>query len=796
MSGAAFETLIYTDCVPGQGLQGSAGLQFQARSPGADRAAMALAQNSVLYEPPAKWMRERRPVADYPPSFAHTADGLYVTAAGVYLGREANGGREGNQLTHAVVTADPARYDLVRPAQMFGAPFWTTRPAPTTECPPLLDDWEPGPFDIEAAQTFVTTSPRGEELLKRLLAAVQGLASGGPRVLFIGEDATEVLRWISAATLLLPQRQAVGIGFKVFTTNPAYAIQPIVAVHPDWDSTSAGVADDGGYAVFDLTRNEFSDVPVPEDARRRVRLLLDEDAYDVLDVVEQADANGLPDPGQALDLATTMVLRRPVLSLPVARLAVGWLRDTPPTLLAKDRNVLVDKLVGNVKQWPEDVLLGLDEVARTGQIDREWAPDVRIALISAELARASASGTAEDLKLPPLPAGMWTEQHAARCAELVPDELVTWRGARSFEAVLRVAARFDLRYDVDVAGEAVHEFMAHWADHPHERYRPDAWGVAGPTLRARLHSTLLDRVGEGRGAEVGDAWADHWVIPEALPDDALFEAVLAAKMARANGEGRQTMVLEMLTRAVPLGAREVRRTAEALWRRTAPTTTEYAMLVDILPARTVLPDPIFAALLRAVDQPGRARHAEVGLLRKLHEHGLVRLPRGFEILLADDSAVERWCETVVRADRKALEEHRRILAAVTPVVRRIWQHEIATALLSVRDPWACDELAALLPEGIRAEYGRALLEVVRKSNEIVPPAVVAVLGGTRLLGPEFRQEWPDQLRRWMRRAGDKRRRRAGDLVAEIQPRRMKDWNVLVQESEKTLWNKLRPRKES
>ncbi|MEV4350356.1 GTPase-associated protein 1-related protein [Actinoplanes sp. NPDC049596] len=788
-AGVDFETLIYTDCVPGQGLQRTAGLQFQARSPGADRAAMTLAQNAVLYEPPAKWMRERRPVAEYPPSFAHAVDGLYVTAAGVYLGREANGGREGNQLTHALVTSDPASYGLIRPAQLFGAPFWTGRPAESTECPPLAEGWEPGPFDIEAAQTFVATSPRGDLWLGRLLSALQGLEGGGPRVLFIGEDPAEVLRWISAATLLLPQRRAVGIGFKVFVTDPAYAVQPVVAVHPDWDSTSAGVANDNGYAVFDLTRNDSSDVPVTTDAGRRVRLLLDEDPYDVLDVVEQAGANGLKDPGQALDLAMTMVLRGPGLSEPIARIAVNWLRDTPATLLAKDRNVLVDKLVGNVKQWPEDILLALDEVARTGQIDPEWAPEVRIALISAELNRASRFGTAEDLKLPPLPAGMWTERHAARCAELVPDELAEWRGPRPFEAVLRVAARFDLQYDVEVVPEAVHAFVTHWADHPEEVYHTRFWGVAALPLRRRLDAELVTRIEQGRAEEVGDAWFDLYRIDGALRESPLYETVLAAQMRWADGAGRQTLIKDKLTAALPQGPAQMDRTARTLWRRTRPTVEDYKTLLEILPPGTLLPEPVFEPLLRVIARPGQATHANLGLLRRLHEHGLVRLPRDHEILLEDDAALRSWCETVTRADPKGLVEHRRILATVSPIARQVWQQELAGALLDVQEPWASHELAALLPEEIRPGYGHGLFETLRKGDGVVTAAVVFNLGGTGLLGPAFERDWPEHLRKWMHRAGDKRRKKAQELVLELAPGRMDEWDALLREGEKSFWSR-------
>ena len=71
---AAFASLYYTDCLPGQGLGGGAGFGFQARSEGAGEDEQRLVQRGALYEVPVRWMRDRRPVADFPPSLAHLHD--------------------------------------------------------------------------------------------------------------------------------------------------------------------------------------------------------------------------------------------------------------------------------------------------------------------------------------------------------------------------------------------------------------------------------------------------------------------------------------------------------------------------------------------------------------------------------------------------------------------------------------------------------------------------------------------------------------------------------------------------
>jgi len=70
---ARFETLVYTDCRPGQGLNGGAGLQFQARSSEAAAAAQDLVRQYLLFEPYPAWMSALRPAGEYPPSFAHLA---------------------------------------------------------------------------------------------------------------------------------------------------------------------------------------------------------------------------------------------------------------------------------------------------------------------------------------------------------------------------------------------------------------------------------------------------------------------------------------------------------------------------------------------------------------------------------------------------------------------------------------------------------------------------------------------------------------------------------------------------
>ncbi|MGA5301107.1 GTPase-associated protein 1-related protein [Nucisporomicrobium flavum] len=783
----AFETLIYTDCVPGQGLQGTAGLQFQARSPGADRAAMSLVQGADLYEPPASWMRDRRPLEDYPPSFAHAYDTVYATAAGVYLGREANGGREGNQLTHAIVTADPASYLLHRPAQLFGAPFWLKQPAPTTECEPVRHPWEPGPFDIEAAKALVTENPRGTELLDRLLTSLLALTgSDGRRVLFISEDAEEVLRWISTATLLLPQEQALKIGFKVFTTNPAYATQPVVAVHPGWDSTAVTLEDDGGYAVFDLTRNDSSKVPVDPQARRWVRLLLDEDPYDVLDMVETAAATGRENPDEAYELARLMVLHGPGLSQHDARVAVSWLKTTPATVLRPSREKLIDKLLDDVTQWPEDILRDLDEIARSGQADPSRPPQVRVALISAELDRAARQGTASTIELGALPPGAWQDQHTDQCEALVVEELRAVRDPRMFDAVLKVAHRFHLTARVDDAAEASRAFIEAWADHPELDLSPGSWGTAQRPLLDDLRSELTRRVRAGHGDEVGDAWWNLLRVPMPMSDDPLDAALFAAKMVHSAEAARASLIEKLVTQALGTApedrARTVERTISTLWSRVPPSLDEYRQVAQLLPNGFALPAALARPLVEAIlagNDPVRHEHLDV--LRSLYDKELIPRTERVERIVHSDEDLRAIHERLPTADVQQLTEFPRIVSYSVMPVRHVWAREITEAMQLVKHPAGSDRLLKQIPAEYHRPYLRELLSRLRKPGDVVPAVVAYQLAGADFLGPERREECLTYVQHWVRKANEKQRKQATALVLQIASRdRQREWTAMLE----------------
>src|SRR5262249_25594611 len=158
---------------------------------------------------------------------------IYATAAGVYLGKEASGGRQGNQLTHSIVTRDAGDYGSLRPAQLFGAPFWGTTAAASMTSAPVAAATPAPAYTPAPARALVRARPEGPGMLVALVSALETAGTpGSPRVLFVGAEVETIVEWLVAGTLLLPRQRAAELGFKIFSNDPARSGLPIIAVHP------------------------------------------------------------------------------------------------------------------------------------------------------------------------------------------------------------------------------------------------------------------------------------------------------------------------------------------------------------------------------------------------------------------------------------------------------------------------------------------------------------------------------------------------------------------------------------
>ena len=565
MSGG-FGSLYYTDCRPGQGLQGGAGFQFQAASPGLAPEAMPLVQRAALYEPPVRWMRERRPVADYPPSLAHTAEGgVFVTAAGCYLGQEANGTREGNQFTHAVVTRDPADYGLVRPAQLWAAPWWAVAPAPGTELDDLAAHPVPGPLDVETVRDRVRDAEGGQRRLTALLSAIHHLADPEHRrtVVLVSADPEEAACWVAAATLLLPQPEALRVSFKIFVADGQYGQHDIIALHPEWAGRWADTGSGSGLAVFDLDRGRHTAVPATAAACFWVPRLLAEDAYDVVDAVELAgqfararvggaDAHAPPTGTDRLAAAIVAAGERLTTSERFEE-ATDWLLTAPEEAMRIARDPVLAAVLEAVLEVPPRPPVLRTLAAAAGS--RGWIPAaarIRRGLLTAEVGEALAgSDGVAALRmltalapLPPLERPDEEREHGRAEIE------TALCGARPDQvpALLTVAHRHAVQPRTANFRDAAYRFAAWWVEQPDPDLEPACW-PAPPEALDWVRDVLRGALAGPRQAYAREAVRARWWRPlwqgACDPGDELDVTLMSVAYQHLEGSRRNQLMRDV-----------------------------------------------------------------------------------------------------------------------------------------------------------------------------------------------------------------------------------------------------------
>jgi len=563
MSG--FGSLYYTDCLPGQGLQGGAGFQFQAATPGAVTEAMPLVQRTVLYEPPSAWTRDRRPVDAFPHSLAHAfEDGVFATAAGRYLGQEANGTRQGNQFTHAVVTRDPADYGLVRPAQLWDAPWWATEPGSSTELVPLPAHPAAGPLDTETVRDRVRDTPDGEERLVALLSAVQHLADPENRrtVVLVSAEPEVAACWIAAVTLLLPCPDALRATFKIFVADAQYGRHDIIALHPEWAGRWADTGSGSGLAVFDLDRGRHTVVEPTASAQFWVPRFLTEDAYDVVDAVElagqfaHARTDGAGTAGSTpADRSVALVMAAGERLADPARLdeAADWLRTAPEEAIRVAHEVVLDAVLE--ARPPAPVLRSLVDAA--GARGLETDAGIQLGLLTAEVgevlaapdgvaALRAATGFAP-LRLRDLAAGD-SEQSRS-------DVEAALRAARADQvpALLTVAARHGVSPFTGQFRDSAQKFAVWWLERGEPELEPERWPAPPDALdwvRDVLRSSLKGP-GKPRAVDVVCArwWVPLWEDAQE-PADALDALLMTTAYGNLKGPQRTKLMRHVQTVSV------------------------------------------------------------------------------------------------------------------------------------------------------------------------------------------------------------------------------------------------------
>jgi hypothetical protein len=766
-----FETLIYTDCRPGQGLLHVAGLQFQARSADAAAAAEPHMQRHLLYEPPARWMAEQRAVEQYPPSFGHvSAGGFYVTASGVYLGKEASGGRQGNQLTHGIVTRDPADYGALRPAQLFGAPFWSTAPAPTVTSEPVTRP-APGPELTPArARDMVLERAAGPEMLVALVSALERAGPAGQaRVLLVGPDVTAIMQWLVAGTLLVPRGRAAELGFKVFSNDPARSGLPIVAVHPDFAGPAAALDNRLGYVVFDLTRDRHSEIEVSARAERWAGLFLSEDPLDVVDAVDVAAACGLDDDeptAAALGLAA-ILHREP--GRQHAETIIRWLRTGPEELRAPYASDIAAIFARTPSAWTHRELLLLDEAGVDGLIPGK-AGSVRLALLDRETDDAAARAHVIAERLRPLPAGEWNGAETAAAERAVAAALDTDLPAPHVDALLRVATRFGIGLGISALKRCAQPFVTYWADHYEARFEPRAW-PCGAELEDLLIDELTARSADGDASRrrVGEVWWRR-LLPRLrhLPQPLAMATIGAAVRFLPEPE-RATFAGQHLSAAAATDAEGFAWTVTALWSVSPPTIAELRQVVALAPGGFVLPGPVCRDLVERVTGGRELDLEELRLCRELVDARRMRGYSGLVGLLAADRRLDDAIERLGAGPENETEA-RRWLQRLADGPERLVAARADTVAKAMLGAVAFREVAGVLRRhpALEEQYCGRLARALSTGATPGQMAVAFYLSHSEAVLPDgsaLRRELNAAEQRWAVQAPAKRLDAAGELVA-------------------------------
>ena len=664
---------------------------------------------------------------------------------------------------------------------------------------PLAASWEPGPLDAAEVVRFVNAQPDGAALLAALLAVLQAyLRRNGDaaprRVLLIAEHPEPVLHWLTAATLLIPLPDALRIGFKVFTSDPARSALPVVAVHPDWARSIATVEDDRGYAVFDLPRNRWTPVLEPE-AQQWTRLFCETDPYDLNETVELAAASGLSG-SAARELATAAVLGQTPTSANADAL-VDWLRTGPPAL----HEAYSGRLIGVLTRLQDRGLMRrIDDITRGHYPARKH--ETTMSLLRLELEHASLPRTPSWLGHPGRSGAYGHGQRSVptaagpEAAQLVAHYLRQAREA-SFDAVLRVSAQFCVSVPLDDVREATAAFAMYWADNPAAGYDPMAW-PRDPPVYDMLCDELIDRIVRkpSSAMAIADKWWDH--LPRWAPErtditSPLQRALLSAAMAHSDQRTRLHIVQSTLGKSLVTASAHYRELARVLWARISPTMEEFRALHRLLPVGTHLDPQLFADLTNRVtgEQP---RLVELELCADLADKQLL-IPDRTTVRLLDYHRELQSLEFHL-ATGKPPSETDKLLQHVPPSLIIAHGEQLTWGLLAVKDPVWVTYLVSQLPQQITGRYLHAWYDQLVWSYD---PALIAVSFAISLqcnwrvagAGPDLKFQLDTFVRNWCRRASVADTQDVAARLAPLGAEMVNSWNALAARNRPGRFRRLR-----
>jgi hypothetical protein len=646
MNTGAFDRLLYTDCLAGHGRGAGGGFQVQAQSAAVDAAQSKMAVGWLLYDASNAWIAQGRQVPDFPLGFAHACEAGYGTAQSRYLGTEASGGRQGNHLADCLLTRDAGLYGPIRPAQLWRSPLWRAVAWPGTECPEFAGELSLGPLTVDAVAAWLQAAPQRPEILARLVSVLERPA---PRVVIVANEPDEALRWIAAATLLLPINAALGTSFKVFCANHLRVNHRIVAVPKDLNAQLVPGRGESAFVV-DAEAAISDGADVSDRARFWVGLLSTaEDPYDVIDAVELTASldpgNGLGGPDAMLTAWAVTVPASP-LTDPAA--LFRWLSTANEKLQAEHggsvaRRILAAETAAHVLRW-------LDDAACTGRIDIDGLT-VRKMLFAAEIAEVRAGGMPPPESLPPTA----TDGSASRDAESEISSALLLANDQQVDRLLRLAMRHQIVPQLPPLLGRLGSFISRWLDNPGRDYHPAEW-VRRQELLDMAHEQIQRRLAEGGPRQVMGVLKRLW--PNLAdrykdPADPLDCQLAMAALRAADGEKRPSQLATVIRQAGqghdPVAAMAGIQRGLIDWSLLGPM--ESRLLLAALPPSVAVAPEVVRRLVHELERTrDRPTSQMLDVLRRLDGRGIAPQGDPFPALLAADRDVLYFVEAT-RSDQ-------------------------------------------------------------------------------------------------------------------------------------------------
>jgi hypothetical protein len=467
-----FERLLYTDCRAGQGRGGGAGFQIQAQSPGVTPALSRLAVDTLLYASQAQWLTSGRAVEDFPLGLAHSSKDGWGTAQSRYLGQEVTGNRAGNHLADCLLTTDAELYGAIRPAQLLESQVWRDTPFDTVDCPPFDGFLQPGPLTNDDIQEWLQADARRRDVLKRLVSILGD--SRGPNVLILADTTEDAVRWIAAATILPPIRAALETSFKVFVNNVNQASQRIIAVPKELNPTIKPDAA-GSRFVIDATDSSSGAFESTKRATYWVdRLLSAEDAYDVVEAVDLAEALAGHDPSLAAEAHQTawaIIAEGETLTNPSP--LIRWLTMPKDPSLAEHESAAASRLIDS-GLTDASTLNWMERQADAGRLEVDRAA-LRRALMRSEIAEAPTALSVRPEELSPVDVGDGLRRDAESA---ISSALLLATDGSLVDRLLRTAKRHSVPLTLAPLQDRLRSFIADWIANPALSYDPGLWALS------------------------------------------------------------------------------------------------------------------------------------------------------------------------------------------------------------------------------------------------------------------------------------------------------------------------------